>query len=96
MITFIDGAETKVVSDGPCHLESVIVGKGTATTIEIYNNPLSAVADDLIARLNIEVDQGIGDWPFNISLGKGLTVVTGGDSDVSIIYYTRDVDGGRP
>ena len=97
--TFLDAAvTTQVLADGPCVLDRVIVGKGTAAAVTIYNSATSVgiATSDIFALLTIEEDQGIGVYECKTVLDKGLTVTLAGDSDVTFVYYTRDIDGGVP
>lgn len=96
MLLHIDSAKTTVVSPGPCYLDKLVVGGGTAGAITLYNaGEVSGPAKILTMAPEQGSEDKLGTWDFKITL-NGLTIVTAAATDILVVYYTRDSDGGVP
>ena len=92
----IDLAATTVVSETPVFLDRIIIGGGTTGAVTLYN---AATADGAEKLLVMAPDQGSEDKlrPYNFDLMvDALTIVTAAATDMLVIYYDRDKDGGVP
>jgi len=92
----ISTAKTTVVSSGPCYLDKIVVGGGTTGAITLYNSDGAVPNDKFLA---MAPDQGsedaLGTYEFQVTL-DALTIVTAAATDILVIYYTREDDGGVP
>ena len=89
-------AKTTVVSAGPCYLDKIIVGGGTPGAVTLYN---AGAATPQTKLLVLATDQGTedqyGTLDFQMTV-DALTIVTAAATELLVVYYTRDVDGGVP
>lgn len=81
-IAYVAGAATTLIKTGRGHLHSVTIGLPSASTVSVYDG-LSA-AGTLIAVLTAAAVPFI--WTPNCTFGVGLTVVTAGTSNISVVY----------
>lgn len=79
--THISTGTTTVVSTVPCVLISVIINTSVANAITLYDNT-SAVAP--VVGI-IAASAAIGAIEYKVQLVNGLTVVTAGASDLTIV-----------
>ena len=81
----ITSATTTVVHTGPTVLKSLIVNDVTAGAIRIYDD-VACVNESLIATLGVKGSPPVGDIPYGIRCGTGLTVVTEADPDLTVTF----------
>lgn len=78
----ISTATTTVVKDSPGFLHAITVNTTAAGTITIYDN--TAASGTVVGILKASV--GEGTYTYNISCTTGITIVTGGASDITVTY----------
>ncbi len=83
----IAGAATTVVKSGPGRLVQINVNKTIASsTITIYDN--TSAAGTKIATITNPgtLHQDQFDFPYNLQFNTGLTIVTSGADDLTVVF----------
>lgn len=82
----ISGAATTVISGVACKLIRVVVNTTAASAINIYNAATSATSTtaNVVGVLKASIVEG--DYDYMTKLATGLTVVTLGASDITVVY----------
>lgn len=80
----ITTAKTELVYTGNCILSSILVQGGTAGTITVYDE-LTATGTPIIA---FDSTNALANYIVNAEMTKGLTVVTGSATKLTIFYKT--------
>jgi hypothetical protein len=75
-------AATTVVKSGPSTLRDVIVNGGTTGIVTVYDG-IDATGD--VVAIIAAVTEPL-QLTFDISMGKGITIVTAANTDVTITY----------
>ena len=78
----IASASTTVISRKSCYLHHILINKNSAGTITFYDN--SSASGDKIATLKANIVEGY--LPFFCVCKTGLTVVTAGSSDITVVF----------
>lgn len=84
----ITAASTNVVVGTACKLIRINVNTTAASAINIYNAATSAtsVTSNIVGILKASIAEG--NQEFGIKCATGLTVVTLGNSDITVVYAT--------
>lgn len=80
--TYIPTGTTTLIATGSGTINSVVIGGGTLGTIIIYDD-ISATTR-IIASFDATTPRGV--YPIGVSFAKGLTVVTGAATNVTITW----------
>ncbi len=81
--TGITTATTTVVKSGAGILHAIVVNATAAGTITVYDN--TAASSTKIATLKASIAEGVYSY-MGLAFSTGLTVVTAGASDVTVLY----------
>ena len=76
-------AATTTVKTGQGILHNILVTGGSAGTITLYNNTIAS-SDTVIATFSST--NAIANYPFDVSFSSGCTVVTGGNTNLTVTY----------
>lgn len=82
----ISGAATSIVVGTACKLIRIIVNTGAAATTTFYNAPTSALSTSGSVGGILKSGVAEGDYEYGIKLAAGLTVVTLGATDITVVY----------
>jgi len=84
----IAAASTNVVVGTACKLVRITVNTTAASIVNVYDAATSATSttSNLVAALKASVVEG--DYNYGVKLGTGMTVVTLGNSDITVVYAT--------
>lgn len=82
---YIATGTTTQVYTGPCIFKGICVNTTAAATITIYDEVGSATTH-IVAILKASVAEG--NYFYNIQTTRGLKIVTGGSSDITVTYTT--------
>ena len=80
----ISTATTTILKYGAGMLHKIIVNNPTNNAITVYNN--SAASGDIIAIIDPDVSTTPFYLDYHVPFGTGLTIVTAGTADLTIIY----------
>ena len=78
----ISTATTTVVKSGKGNLHSITVNTTAAATITIYDN--TAASGTTIGTMVASIAEGT--YEYNIRFNTGLTILTGGASDITVNF----------
>ena len=79
---YIATTATTIIQSGPGVLRDVIITGGTKGTIDIYNDITATGTPVASYDSNLE----FGSYTFDIAMSKGITVVTGAATKMTITY----------
>lgn len=80
---YISTATTTDVFSGPGRLKKIILTETAAGTITIYDEATGGTTS-IVGLLKASIVEG--EYEFNVALGKGLQIVTGGASKLTVVY----------
>jgi len=80
--TYISTATTTTPKNAPGFLHTITVNGGTAGTIIVYDN--TAGSGTIIA--SFDSTNAIATYTFDVAFGTGLTIVTGGNTKLSVSW----------
>lgn len=83
---YIATATTTNVFSGPGRLKKIILTETAAGTITIYDEATGGTTT-IVGLLKASIVEG--EYEFNVALGKGLQIVTGAASKLTVVY-SRD------
>jgi hypothetical protein len=85
----ISSATTTQVFTGACSLVAIIVNATSAGTITIVDNTTGTTP--VVGVLKASIAEGTYNYgaPAGITLSTGLRVITGGASDITVVYRVQ-------
>jgi len=81
--TYISTATTTQVVNAPCRLVRIILTETAAGTITIYNE-IGSDTTTLVGVMKASIVEG--DYDFGVKLSKGLKIVTGAASKLTVVW----------
>lgn len=81
---YISSATTTQVYTGNCYLVRIVVNTTAAGTIGIIDNTTGTTVN--VGQLKASVVEG--DYEYGIAMSKGIRIVTGAASDITVVYAT--------
>jgi hypothetical protein len=80
---YIATATTTNVFVGPGTLKKIVIGETAAGAITIYDETAGGTTT-IVAILKASIVEG--EYEFNVAVGKGLQIVTGAASKITVVY----------
>lgn len=82
----ISGSATTVVTGAACKLIRIVVNTTANAATTVYNAPTSALSTSGVVGAVLKANIVENSYDYGIKFSSGLTVVTAGASDLTIVY----------